>query len=67
MGWVRLVGSSKLQVSFAKEPCKTDDILQKRPITIRSLLIVATPYVYRYVYTSVYVYVYTLICLYVCL
>jgi len=32
---------------FAKEPCKRDDILQKRPIILRSLLIVATPYVCR--------------------
>jgi len=31
MGWLRLVGSLKLQVSFAKEPYKRDDILQKRP------------------------------------
>ena len=30
--WLRLVGSLKLQVSFAKEPYKRDDILQKRPI-----------------------------------
>ena len=36
------VGSLKLQVSFAKEPCKRDNILQKRPIIVRSLLIVAT-------------------------
>ena len=45
MGWLRLVGSLKLQVSFAKETYKRDDILQKRPIilTWRSLLIVATP------------------------
>jgi len=31
-GWLRLVRSSKLSVSFAKEPYKRDDILQKRPI-----------------------------------
>jgi len=43
MGWLRLVGSLKLQVSFAKEPYKRDDILQKRPMILRSLLIVATP------------------------
>ena len=42
MGWLRLVGSLKLQVSFAKKPYKRDDILQKRPIILRSLLIVAT-------------------------
>ena len=28
MGWLRLSGSLKLSVSFAKEPCKTDYILQ---------------------------------------
>jgi len=44
MEWLRLVGPLKLWVSFAKEPYKTDDILQKRPIILRSLLIVATPY-----------------------
>jgi len=43
MGWLRLVGSLKLQVSFAEEPYKLDDILWKRPIIWRSLLIVATP------------------------
>jgi len=30
MGWLSLVGSIKLLVSFAKEPYKRDDILQKR-------------------------------------
>ena len=44
MGWLRLVGSFKLQVSFAKEHYKRDYILQNRPIILRSLLIVATPY-----------------------
>jgi len=43
MGWLRLVGSFKLYVSFAKEPYKRDHILQKRPVILRSLLIVATP------------------------
>jgi len=43
VGWVRSVGALKLQVSFAKEPDERDDILQKRPIILRSLLIVATP------------------------
>ena len=37
MEWLRLVGSLKLQVSFAKEPNKRDDILQKRPIILRRL------------------------------
>ena len=44
MGWLRLVASLKLYVSFAKEPYKRDDILQKRRMILRSLLIVATPY-----------------------
>ena len=43
-GWLRLVGSLKSQVSFAKEPCKRDFILQNRPVILRSLRIVATPY-----------------------
>ena len=42
MGWLRLVGSIKLYVFFAKEPYKRDYILQKRPIILSSLLIVAT-------------------------
>ena len=32
MGWLLSVGSIQLWVSFAKEPYKRDDILQKRPI-----------------------------------
>ena len=68
MGWLRLVGSLKLQVSFAKEPYKRDDILQKRPIILRSLLNVATPYdlmqgatqrlhmCYKNIYIYVYIY-----------
>jgi len=42
MGWLRWVGSSKLYVSFAKEPYKRDDILQKKRIIWRNLRIVAT-------------------------
>ena len=44
MGWLPLVGSLKLYVSFAKETYTRDDILQKRPIILRSLLTAATPY-----------------------
>jgi len=44
MGWLRLVGSLKLQVSFATEPYKRDYILQKSFIIVRSLRIVPTPY-----------------------
>ena len=43
MGWLRLVGSLKLKVFFAKGPYKRDDILQKRPMILRSPLIMATP------------------------
>jgi len=44
MGWLRLVGFLKLYVFFAKEPYKTDGILQKRRMILRSLSVVATPY-----------------------
>jgi len=44
MGWLRLVGSLKLQVSFAEYTFFYRALLQKRPIILRSLLIVATPY-----------------------
>jgi len=44
MAWLRLVGSLKLHVSFAKEPYKRNYILQKRPIILGGLLIAATPY-----------------------
>jgi len=33
----------KIRVSFSKEPYKRDDILQWRPVIVRSLLMVATP------------------------
>jgi len=44
MGWLRLVGSMKLQVSFAIEPYKRDDILQKTSIIYSILLTLATPW-----------------------
>jgi len=46
MEWLWLVGSLKTEVAFqvAKEPYEIDYILQKRPIFLRSVLIVATPY-----------------------
>ena len=43
---VRLVGSLKLQVSFADYHLFYMALLQKRPIILRSLLIVATPYAF---------------------
>ena len=42
-GWLRLVGSLKLQVSVAEYSLFYRALLQKRPIISRSLLIVATP------------------------
>jgi len=62
MGWLRLVGSLKLQVSFAKGPHKRDDILQKRPIILWSLLIEATPYL-----QCICTYVNADICIHVCI
>ena len=44
MRWLRLVGALKFQVSFAKETYKKDAILQKRPVILKSLIIVAAPY-----------------------
>jgi len=45
MRWLRLEGPLELKVSFAKEPYKRDSILQKKTVILRSLLIVATPYI----------------------
>ena len=44
MGWLRLVGSLKSEVSFAEYRLSYRALLQKRPIILRSLRIVATPY-----------------------
>jgi len=41
--WLQLVGSLKLQVSFADYSLSYRALLQKRPVSLRSLLIVATP------------------------
>ena len=43
MGWLRLVGSSKLQVFLEEHRLFYRALLQKRPVILRSLLIVATP------------------------
>jgi len=43
MGWLRLVGSLKLHVSFAEYHLFYRALLQKRPIILRSLLSIATP------------------------
>ena len=42
-GWLRLVGSLKLKVSFAEYHLFCRALLQKRPMILRSLLIVASP------------------------
>ena len=44
MRWLRLVGSLKLYVSFAKESYRRDYILQYKPLMLRSPLVVVTPY-----------------------
>jgi len=43
MGWLRLVGSFKLLISFAEYRLFYRALLQKRPEFLRSLLIGATP------------------------
>jgi len=47
MGWLWWAGAWKLQVSFADSSLFDCALLQKRPIILRSLLIVATPYLHR--------------------
>jgi len=44
MGWLRLVGCFKIQVSFQNTGLFCRALLQKRPIFLSILLIVATPY-----------------------
>ena len=44
MGWLRLVGSFKLQGSFAEYRLFYGALLQTRLIILRCVLIVATPY-----------------------
>ena len=48
MGWLRLVGSLKLYVSFAEIRLFYRVFLQKRPIILKSLLIVANLFLERY-------------------
>jgi len=52
MGWLRLVGSLKSYVSFAEYRLFDRALLQKRPIILRSLLIVATPYYTLHPYSN---------------
>jgi len=67
-GWLPVVSSFKLYVSFAKEPYKRDDILHKTPRILRSLLMVATPYLLgRRFAKCVCVCVRVCVCVYVCM
>jgi len=43
IGWLRLEGSFKLDVTFAENRLLYRALLQKRLINLRSLLIVGTP------------------------
>ena len=63
MGWLWLVGWIKLQVSFAKETYKRDNILQKRPIILPILLTVATPY---HAFNALQLHLLSNVCVYVC-
>jgi len=46
MGWLRLIGSLKLQFSFSKYSLFYRALLQKRHMILRSLSCVAAPYLY---------------------
>jgi len=46
MGWLRLVVSLKSYISFAEYRLFYRALLQKRPVILRSQLMVATPYPY---------------------
>ena len=48
MGWLWLVGSLKLYISFAEYRLFYRALLQKRPVILRSLLVEATPYTWHH-------------------
>jgi len=61
MGWLRLVGCLKSQVSFAEYSFFYRAFWQKRPAILRSLLMIATPYQlhdmrHTFIYTHIYTY-----------
>jgi len=56
MGWLRLVGSLKLQVSFAEYRLFCGALLQKRRMILRSVLIEGSPYIYIYI-VAPYIYI----------
>jgi len=71
MGWLRLVGSLKLQVFFAKEPYKRDWILPKetynfKESTNRSHPICINPYIRTNILTYTHTNMKINICMYVC-
>ena len=66
----------KNKVSFAKELYKRDYILQKRPVFVRSQLLIATPYEYLYsaiqmyaghTHTKIYMKIYMETCMNICM
>jgi len=63
MGWLRLVGSLQLLVSFVEYCLFYRALLQKRHMILRSLLIVATPYDIR---THVILHTRSHVCVYKC-
>jgi len=75
MGWLQLVGSLKSLVFFAENSLFYRALLQKRPIILRSLLIVATPYTFEesdkvaethvYIHKCMYIYACTYVLLYI--
>ena len=58
VGWLRLVGPAKLQVSFAEYRLFYRALLQKRPRILRCPLIVATQHVYGCTQTSAHTHTY---------
>ena len=49
MGWLQVVGSLNLYVSFAEYHLFYRALLQKRSILLRSVRIEATPYIHTYI------------------
>ena len=66
MGWRRLVGFLKLQVSFAEYRLFNRPLLQKRPIILLILLTEATPYVNTYAKMCMKIWQYQVVLLCVC-
>ena len=77
MGWLRSVGSVKLQVSFTEYCLFYRALLQKRPIILLILLTEATPYsgyiwsmyvcMYVWMYVCIYIYMHVHTCIHICI